>query len=428
MSTLITGIGTLVTNDPHVQDGYDASRPDPEVDGASTAAPAGPASRSGRTVSHDADPLGQLHGAAVVIEEGRIAWVGPADHAPAADDAVDLGGQTLIPGFVDSHTHPVFAGDRADEFDARMNGEKYDGGGIRRTMAATRAAGDADLHAMVTAVVNEMLRQGTTTVEGKTGYGLDVDTEVRMARILAETVDEVTFLGAHTVPPEHSADEYVDLVCGPMLDAVREHVSWIDVFCEKGAFDAEQSLQVLRAGKRAGLGMRLHAAQLNPSSIIADAVELGVASIDHCTFLSDMDVSAIADSHTVATVLPAAEFSTRQPYPDASRLLRAGATVALATDCNPGTAFTSSMPFCLAVAVREMSMTPEQALWSATAGGAAALRRGDVGVVRPGARADLVSVAAPSWLHLFYRPGVPLISQVWRRGVCHQMGAVPLPF
>ena len=204
-----------------------------------------------------------------------------------------------------------------------------------------------------------------------------------MARILAETVDEVTFLGAHTVPPEHSADEYVDLVCGPMLDAVREYVSWIDVFCEKGAFDAEQSLQVLRTGKRAGLGMRLHAAQLNPSSIIADAVELGVASIDHCTFLSDMDVSAIADSHTVATVLPAAEFSTRQPYPDASRLLRAGATVALATDCNPGTAFTSSMPFCLAVAVREMSMTPEQALWSATAGGAAALRRGDVGVVRP---------------------------------------------
>lgn len=409
MSTLVTGIGLLVTNDPD-QWGHESPLPDADT--------------------RSADRLGQIRDAAVILDGDRISWIGRATAAPAADDAVDLGGAAVIPGFVDSHTHPVFAGERSDEFDARLTGQRYDGGGIRRTMAATRAGSDERLGAMVDGLLAEMTRQGTTCVEGKTGYGLDLATETRSARVLAGRVDEVTFLGAHVVPPEYAArpDDYVDLVRGPMLEAVREDVSWIDVFCEQGAFDTDQTLAILAAGRDAGLGLRLHAAQLHPTSVIAPAVEMGVAAIDHCTFLSDADVEAIAGSGTVATLLPAAEFSTLQPYPDASRLLAAGATVALATDCNPGTAFTSSMPFCLAIAVRDMGMTPAQALWSATAGGAAALRRDDVGVVRVGARADLLALAAPSWLHLFYRPGVPLVSHVWRRGVHHDLSVPSLTF
>lgn len=384
MSTLITGIGRLVTNDP----------------------------------ARDRGPLGELTDAAVLIDGEQVAWVGDAHAAPPADEAVDLDGAAVIPGFVDSHSHPVFAGERSEEFAARMAGQRYAAGGIMSTVTATRAASDDRLRATVSRIRAEMLDEGTTTFEAKTGYGLDVATEARLARIAAEFTDEVTFIGAHVVGPEwrDDPDGYVDLVRGDMLAACRPHVRWIDVFCEEGAFNVDQSLAVLEAGRRAGLGLRLHAAQLGPTSIIGDAVALGAASIDHCTFLSDADVDAMAGSQTVATLLPAAEFSTRQPYPSARRLLDAGATVAIATDCNPGTAFTASMSFCLAVAVREMGMTPAEALWSATAGGAAALRRDDVGVIRPGARADLVALAAPGWAHLMYRPGVPLVSDVWLGG------------
>ncbi|MFD6562622.1 imidazolonepropionase [Micromonospora profundi] len=372
-------------------------------------------------------PLGIRRRAAVLIEAGRVAWVGPAAYAPAADRRIDAGGAAVLPGFVDSHAHLVFAGDRAAEFAARMAGERYTGGGIRTTVGATRAASDDDLRATVRRLRGEALRQGTTTMEIKSGYGLTVADEARSLRIAAETSAETTFLGAHVVPAEYAdrPDDYVGLVCGPMLAAAAPHAKWIDVFCERGAFDVDHARAILACGQAAGLGVRVHANQLGPGPGVQLGVELGAASVDHCTHLSDDDVAALAGTasddgsgtRTVATLLPGAEFSTRSPYPDARRLLDAGVTVALATDCNPGTSYTSSMPFCLALAVREMGMTPAEAVWAATAGGARALRRDDVGVLTPGARADLVVLDAPSYLHLAYRPGVPLIRQVLLNGV-----------
>ena len=263
-----------------------------------------------------------------------------------------------------------------------------------------------------------MLRQGTTTIEVKSGYGLTVADERRCLQVAGTLTAETTFLGAHVVPPEYAADVagYVDLVTGPMLAACAPHARWIDVFIERGAFDADAARAVLTAGIAAGLGARVHAAQLGPGPGPALAAEVGAASADHCTHLTDADVTAMRDAGVVATLLPAAEFSTRSPYPDARRLLDAGLTVAIATDCNPGTAYTTSMPFAVALAVREMGMTPAEAVWSATAGGAAALRRPDVGVLRPGARADLALLDAPSHVHLAYRPGVPLVTSVVRAG------------
>ncbi len=362
---------------------------------------------------------GTLRDAAVVTDGDSIAWVGPADRAPAADERIDAEGRAMVPGFVDSHAHLVFAGDRAGEFAARMAGEPYTGGGIRTTVAATRAATDDVLRAAAGRLVREMRRQGTTTVEIKSGYGLSVHEETRSLRIAAGLTAETTFLGAHVVPAEFRdrSDDYVALVAGPMLAAAAPYARWIDVFCDRGAFDGDQAREILTAGAAAGLGLRLHANQLEAGPGVRLAVELGAASADHCTHLSDADVDALASSDTVATLLPGAEFSTRSPYPDGRRLLDAGVTVALATDCNPGSSYTSSMPFCLAVAVRDMGLTPAQALWAATAGGARALRRDDLGVIRPGARADLVVLDAPSFLHLAYRPGVPLIHQVLHNGV-----------
>ncbi|MFF4881163.1 imidazolonepropionase [Micromonospora sp. NPDC000668] len=364
-------------------------------------------------------PLGIRRDAAVLVEDGRVAWVGPASYAPAADRRVDAGGAAVLPGFVDSHAHLVFAGDRAAEFAARMAGQPYTGGGIRTTVGATRAASDDDLRATVRRLRGEALLQGTTTMEIKSGYGLTVADEARSLRIAAETSTETTFLGAHVVPAEYAGrpDDYVGLVCGPMLAAAAPHAKWIDVFCERGAFDVDHARAILACGQAAGLGVRVHANQLGPGPGVQLGVELGAASVDHCTHLSDADVDALASATTVATLLPGAEFSTRSPYPDARRLLDAGVTVALATDCNPGSSYTSSMPFCVALAVREMRMTPAEAVRAATLGGARALRRDDIGVLTPGARADLVVLDAPSYLHLAYRPGVPLIRQVLLNGV-----------
>lgn len=369
---------------------------------------------------------GALHDAAVLIENGRIAWVGAAANAPYASDAevVDAEGRALIPGFVDSHSHLVFAGDRAAEFEARMAGQKYAAGGIRSTVAATRDATENELRARLRGFVSELLAQGTTTVEIKSGYGLTVDDEERLVRLAAEVTSEVTFLGAHVVPAEYTErpDEYVDLVRGPMLDACAPHARWIDVFCETGAFSVEQSRRVLEAGIARGLSPRVHASQLGPGGGVKLAVELGAASIDHGTYLTDEDVAALAASDTVLTLLPGVEFSTRQPYPDARRLIDDGVKVALACDTNPGSSFTSSMPFCIAIAVRDMGMTPNEALWAATAGGARALRRDDIGIIAAGARADLVLLDAPTHVHLAYRPGVPLVSRVWKDGIVRYGG------
>jgi len=356
--------------------------------------------------------------AALVIDNGAVAWTGPARDAPAADERVDAAGRAVLPGFVDSHAHLVFAGERGAEFAARMAGQPYQAGGIRSTVAATRAATDADLRANLARLAAELLAQGTTTFECKSGYGLTAADESRSLALAAEFTPEVTYLGAHVVPPEFAGDPagYVDLVCGPMLTACAPSARWVDVFCERGAFDADQARAVLAAGQAAGLRPRIHANQLGPGPGVQVGVEVGAASADHCTYLSDADVDALASSDTVATLLPGVEFSTRQPYPDARRLLDAGVTVAIATDCNPGSCFTSSMPFCIALAVRDMQMTTKEAVWSATSGGAAALGRSDVGHLGIGARADLIMLDAPSHAYLAYRPGVPQVHSVWRAG------------
>ena len=384
MSTLITNIGELVTNDPAAD-----------------------------------DLLGARAEAALVLDGGLVAWVGSAaEAAPAADEAVDAGGRAVIPGFVDSHSHLVFAGDRAEEFRARMAGERYAAGGIRTTVAATRAATDEALAANVERLVAEMRRQGTTTVEIKSGYGLTVADEARSLEVAARFTDETTFLGAHVVPPEYADDPagYVDLVTGPMLAAAAPHARWVDAFCETGAFAADQARAVLEAGAAAGLRGRLHANQLGAGPGVALAAALGLTAVDHCTYLTDSDVDALRESGTIATLLPGVEFSTKQPYPDARRLLDAGVRVAVASDCNPGSSYTSSMPLCIALAVREMGMTPAEAVHATTAGGAAALGREDVGALVPGRRADVVLLEAPSHVHLAYRPGVPLVRQVWTSG------------
>ena len=383
MTTLLHNVGELITNDPAAD-----------------------------------DLLGVMTDAALVIDDGHVAWVGPSAAAPSADEAIDCAGAAVLPGFVDSHAHLVFAGDRSAEFAARMAGQPYAAGGIRTTVAATRAASDEELRARVAHLVGELERQGSTTYEIKSGYGLTTPDEARSLRIAAEFTDETTFLGAHVVPPEYDGDRsgYVDLVCGDMLTACAPHARWADVFCDRGAFDADETTAILTAAQGRGLMPRVHANQLQHGPGVQVAVEVGAASADHCTHLSDADVALLADSDTVATLLPGAEFSTRAPFPDARRLIDAGVTVALATDCNPGSSYTTSMPFCIAVGVRDMHFTVAEALWSATAGGAAALRRTDVGGLTPGQRADLMILDAPSALHLAYRPGVDLITQVWREG------------
>ncbi len=361
------------------------------------------------------DRLGIVHDAAIVIDGEQIAWVGAAADAPDADRRRDLGGRAVLPGFVDSHTHLVFAGDRSAEFTARMTGEPYDGGGIAVSMEATRGASDDELRSLIGARLEQMRAQGTTSWEIKSGYGLDVAHEARSLRIASEFTSETTFLGAHVVPPEarDDRDAYVDLVVGEMLEACAPHAKWIDVFCEPNstyAFTGEESRRVLESGAAKGLGLRVHGNQLGHGPGVQLAVELGAASVDHCTFLDDADVDALAGSDTVATVLPGVEFSTRMPYPRARDLIDAGATVALASDCNPGTCYSNSIPFVIALAVREMHLTPAEAVWAATRGAAMSLRRSDIGVVKPGARADLAVLDAPSHLHLAYRPGVPIAS------------------
>ena len=384
MSIAITNIGSLVTNDQSLGSGI----------------------------------LGEIENAALVIENDTISWVGNAGQVPDADQQIDLQGKAVIPGFVDSHAHLLFAGERSKEFQARMKGEKYSAGGIKSTVAATREATDQELEQNMLRLVHEMQRSGITTYETKSGYGLTTVDESRALEIASKHTSETTFLGAHVVPGEYAGkeDKYVELVTGEMLDAVLPYSKWIDVFCDQGAFDVDQARQILQAGKDKGLIPRIHANQLTQGGGVQLAVELDCASADHCTHLSEKDIEALAGSNTVATMVPGAEFSTRATYPDATRLFDAGVNVALATDCNPGSSYTTSMPFCIALAIRDMGFSPEQALWSATMGGAKALRRTDVGSLAVGQNADLVVLNAPSYLHLGYRPGVDLVNQVFKSG------------
>ena len=386
-STLVHNIGQLVTNDP----------------------------------AHDGSKLGVIEKAALLIEDGVIAWAGPDADAPThhIKRKLDAKGQAVIPGFVDSHTHMIFAGDRSKEFRARMLGESYTAGGIAHTVEKTRAASDELLRSNAQSLLNEAYSTGTTTVEIKSGYGLSVEDERRSLEIAQGLTDETTFLGAHVVPVEYKKNpkDYVDLVTGPMLDAVLPFSKWIDVFCDKGAFSPDDARTILKAGMAKGLMPRIHANQLQEGQGVRLGVELDAASVDHVSHLSEKDIEALSKSKTVATLLPGAEFSTRSPYPDVRPLLEASITVALASDCNPGSSYTTSMAFIMAIAVREMHFSPEQALWSATMGGAKALRRDDIGHLFEGARANFSILNADSYIHLAYRPGVQLIEQVWRDGL-----------
>ena len=376
-SLVIDNIGSLITNDPALGRG----------------------------------PLGIIANASVVIVDDVVEHIGPA--GALADVRIDANGACVLPGFVDSHTHLVFSGDRAEEFTARMAGQPYDGGGIRVTTDATRNTPTNQLDDLVRQRLAEAHRAGTTTIEIKSGYGLNVADEARSLQIASAHTTESTFLGAHLLPAEYEGrpDDYIHLVCNEMLAAAAPHSKWIDAFCEVGAFDVDQSRAVLDAGRAVGLGLRLHGNQLGHGPGVQLAVECGCASVDHCTYLTDVDIEALAGSDTVATFLPAADFSTRQPYPDARRVIDAGATVALASNCNPGSSYTTSISFCIAIAVRDMHMTIDEAVQAVTVGGAAALRRTNVGRLTPGSAGHAVILDAPTHHHLAYRPGVPLIRE-----------------
>ncbi|TFD65726.1 imidazolonepropionase [Cryobacterium ruanii] len=374
----------------------------------------------GELTTHD-DSGERMHNAALIIGGGRILWIGAAAKAPAADRRTDVDGRAVLPGWVDTHTHLVFGGDRSAEFEARMAGQPYAAAGINTTVDATRAATEEQLVATAGHLRREAEAQGTTFLETKTGYGLDVASEARSARAAARVADVVTFLGAHIVPAGLDRRDYLDLVTGPMLTAVRPYVQFIDAFCEQGAFDVEQTREVLLAGRSSGLGLRVHGNQLGFSGGVQLAAELGAASVDHCNYLEPVDIDALAAGTTVATLLPACDLSTRQPFAPARRLLDAGVTIALATNCNPGTSYTTSMPFCVATAVLQMGLTVSEAVWAATRGAARSLDRDQgadaVGSLQVGGRADLQVLNAPSISHLAYRPGVPLTGAVWRHGL-----------
>jgi imidazolonepropionase len=357
-------------------------------------------------------------GFSFVFDNGIITWVGPDADAPHCEHTIDANGCAVLPGFVDSHAHLIFAGDRSADFIGRMSGETYSAAGIASTVAATRAATDQQLRENAKQLISEMTDQGITTFEIKSGYGLTIADELRALHIAREFTPETTFLGAHVIPVEFqdSPETYVDLVCNDMLVECAPVARWIDVFCDQGAFSATQTLKILKAGVQAGLKVRLHANQIASIGGIDVAIACGAVSVDHLTHVSDSELAQLAANNIVATLLPGVEFSTRSPYPDARRFFEAGVTVAIATDCNPGSSFVTSMPFCIALAVREMHMTVDQAVQAATVGGAAALDRTDIGILDVGSQADFLILNRPSIDYLAYHPGTSPVAKVFRQG------------
>ncbi len=380
-STAFTNIATLVTNDPNIGEGS----------------------------------LGILNDATVVIEDSQIKFVGKGSQT-GVDNEIDCSGKTLLPGFVDSHTHLIFAGDRSQEFSARSRGEKYTAGGITTTVAATRQASNMDLQNNAQRLLNEALSYGTTTVEIKSGYGLNELDEARSIEIASEFTSETTLLAAHVVPAEFKddVDGYVDLIVTKIIPVTK--AKWIDVFCDTGAFSEDQSRRILEAGIAKGLIPRIHANQLQRTNAVQLAIELGAASADHLSNSTDADIQALAASQTVATLLPGAEFSTQHEGKIGRKFLDAGASVAIASDCNPGSSYTTSMPFCIAAAVSLMGFNVEEAVLAATLGGAKALRRTDIGKIAPGFMADMALLKTDSYIHLAYRPGVNLVSHTYKSG------------
>ena len=375
---------------------------------------------------------GAVANAGVAIVDGLVEWVGADDDVPDRYrdlPRLDAGEAAVLPGFVDPHTHLVFAGDRSEEFDRRLRGESYEqilegGGGILSTVAETRAASEHQLFDKAAARVWRMMSNGTTTVEVKSGYGLDTETEVRMLRV-ANRLDEMlpmdvvpTFLGAHVLPLESRADRdaYVELVCGSMLDACAPLARFCDVFCDDAAFSVDEARRILEAAQSRGLDVRIHADQLGRVGAAALAADLSAVSADHLDYSTTEDLALMRSAGTAAVLLPPVSFSMRLPYPDGRVIWDSGVSVALATDCNPGTANVESMPFVIALAVLNMGLTADEAVWAATLGGARALGLDDRGHLVPGAIGDLVVLDAPTHLHIAYRPAADIVAAVVKRG------------
>lgn len=372
-----------------------------------------------------------IRDAVVAVENGSITYAGPASDAPdQTGERIDCGGGAVMPGFVDAHTHLVFAGDRSDEFARRLAGESYSeiaaaGGGILSTVAATRVATDDELFRLAADRVWRMVRTGTTTIEIKSGYGLDARTELALLAVARRIGEELpvtvktTFLGAHSVPIEYRDDRdgFVDLLVEEMLPAAAPLADYCDVFVEDGAFSVEEGRRIFTRAAELGMGARVHAEQLGRTGGAMLAAEIGAVSADHLDFANEEDARAMAAAGVAAVLVPGASYTLRSRQAPGSMLLEAGCTVAVATDCNPGTSYFESMVPILSLAVVEMGLTVTEALSAATFGGASSLGLHDRGTMEPGKVADLIVLDAPSARHLVYRPGADLVRRTVKSGV-----------
>src|SRR5512135_1526158 len=387
--------------------------------------------------------LGLIENGAVLMRDEKIVAVGPTDELRASyrdEPTLDASGCVILPGFVDPHTHLIWAGDRAREFEMRLEGAKYldilaAGGGILSTVKHTRTASIEALMAQTRPRLLRMFAHGTTTAEAKTGYGLQTATELRMLKALLALDDEspmelaITFLGAHAIAPEFKGDPqgYTDLLCETMLPTVQQWwqthaprlpLPFVDVFCETGAFSLEQSREILTKARELGFPLKIHADEFDNLGGAALAAELGAASADHLVKTSDTDIAALGRSDTVAVSLPCTPFGLAEcDYTPARKIIDAGGILALATDCNPGTTWNESMQFVISLACRFLSLTPAQAIAASTINAAHAIRRADrIGSLEPGKQADMVILGVPDYRHVGYRFGSNLVRQVVKRG------------